>query len=255
MTATLWHIVISHYSEKARWALDYKGIEAERHAPPPGMHMAVALWRTRGRSVTFPVLELDGERFGDSTEIIAALERRFPDPPLYLSDPDERRRALELEDFFDEEVAPYLRRLTFYELRRDPERFAAAGAVAAPELFARLGRAAGAYGRVLTGLRYGANSDQRAAHARQKVAAGVDRLEAELGDREYLVGDCFTVADLTAAALLYPLVLPLEGPQLPGGFPAPLEAFRDTFRGRPAWGWVEEMYRRHRAGVPAPVAV
>ena len=33
---TLWHIEISHFNEKARWALDHKGVEYERRAPTPG---------------------------------------------------------------------------------------------------------------------------------------------------------------------------------------------------------------------------
>ena len=122
----LWHIEISHYNEKARWALAYKGVEHERRAPIPGAHMIVALWLTRGRHKTVPVLQLDGEAIGDSTAIIAALERRFPDPPLYPEDPAERRRALELEDFFDEEFAPHSRLFVFHEATRDPatiERF------------------------------------------------------------------------------------------------------------------------------------
>ena len=90
----LWHIPVSHYNEKARWALDYKGVEHERKAPPPPSHMAVSMWLTRGSSTTFPVLQLDGEAYRDSTQIIAALERRNPDPPLYPEDPAERRRAL-----------------------------------------------------------------------------------------------------------------------------------------------------------------
>jgi hypothetical protein len=32
----LWHIPISHYNEKARWALAYKGVEHERRTPLPG---------------------------------------------------------------------------------------------------------------------------------------------------------------------------------------------------------------------------
>ena len=32
---TLYHIEISHYNEKARWALDYKGVPHVRKAPPP----------------------------------------------------------------------------------------------------------------------------------------------------------------------------------------------------------------------------
>ena len=95
----LWHIEISHFNEKARWALAHKGVEHRRRAPTPGGHMIVALWLTRGRNKTFPLLQLDGQAIGDSTAIIAALERRFPDPPLYPEDPAERRRALELEEF------------------------------------------------------------------------------------------------------------------------------------------------------------
>ena len=56
----LWHIPVSHYSEKVRWALTHKGVEHERSAPLPGPHMAVALWLTRGGDKTFPVLHLDG---------------------------------------------------------------------------------------------------------------------------------------------------------------------------------------------------
>lgn len=37
--------------------------------------------------------------------------------------------------------------------------------------------------------------------------------QAELGDREYLVGGRFSVADLTAASLLYLLVLPEQAPK------------------------------------------
>src|SRR5438067_5844023 len=69
----LWHIAISHYSEKARWALDWKGVDAVRRAPQPGLHMAIALGLTRGGCKTFPVLGLDGRAIGDSTAIIEAL--------------------------------------------------------------------------------------------------------------------------------------------------------------------------------------
>jgi glutathione S-transferase len=85
----LYHIEISHYSEKARWALDYKGIAHVRRAPPPLLHMAWALWLTR--RPTFPVLRLDGVRVGDSTRIIETLEREHPEPPLYPPDAGERR--------------------------------------------------------------------------------------------------------------------------------------------------------------------
>jgi glutathione S-transferase len=243
---TLWHIPISHYSEKVRWALDYKSVEHERRTAPPGLHIAVALWLTSGRAFTFPILKLDGRRIADSTAIIAALEHRFPEPPLYPADPEEFRRALELEEFFDEELGPYARRLPFHEARQDPELVDQITAQVTPQLHARLGRALVPYARAFTAVRYGTASSRAADTARHKIIAAVDRLEAELGQRDYLVGDRFTVADLTAAALLCPIVRPPEGPLAMDRMPEPFEHFRDSLRPRRGYTWVQQMFERHR---------
>ncbi len=255
-TPTLWQIQISHYSEKARWAIDYKGVDHVRRAPLPGMHIPIALWLTGGAHPTFPVLELDGRRIGDSTAVIAALEERYPEPPLYPEDPAERARALALEDFFDEEVGPQMRHLAFYELINEPEMVAEVAAEMAPAALAKSKAVAGAYARVYTSVRFGANKREGAELAKAKIAAAIDRLDAELeaNGGEYLVGDRFSVADLTAASILYPLVRPPEGPQ-PVDAPSPpaFERFREGFADRPGFIWMEEMFRRHRA--PAkPVA-
>ncbi len=243
---TLWHIAVSHFSEKARWALEYKSVSHVRRTPPPGLHIPIAYVLSRGSSFTLPILELDGERFADSTDIIAALERRFPEPALYPQDPDERRRALELEDWFDEELAPYVRRLGFYELRRDPELLADVAGRAAPELAAKFGPTLVPYTRTFVGSRYRASDAPGAEHARAKILAALDRLEAELDDREHLVGERFTVADLAAAALFYPLVLPADGPQFIERMPAPYEDFRASVSERPGYRWVQDTYARHR---------
>lgn len=259
---TLWHIDVSHYSEKARWALAYKQVEHRRRAVPiPGAHIPAAIWMTRGAQKTFPVLELDGRRIGDSTAIVAALEERYPEPPLYPTDPEERRRALELEDFFDEELGPHVRLLGFHELGNDRERLEALIEQTSPAPVARMSGAAARYARAYSGLRYGVRSAEAAEQARVKILVALDRLEAELGDGEYLVGDAFTVADLTAASLFYPLVLPEGGP-LPSDQPSAegLERFRAPLKERRGFEWVREMFRRHRkppqrrTGAPAPPA-
>jgi glutathione S-transferase len=243
----LWHIAISHYSEKARWALDYKGVDHERRTPVPGLHPPQVLWLTRGRSYTLPVLELDGRRYGDSTVIIAALEERFPEPPLYPDDPGQLRGALDLEEFFDVEVAPYARRAAFHEARRDRHRWSEIVQQTAPASpMLRFRRLSALYGRAFTAVRYGAGAERRAAAAKEKVVRGFDRLERELGDRDYLVGDRFSVADLTAAALLYPVVLPPEGPFKMEPLPEGWRRFRETLAARPGFEWVEEMFARHR---------
>jgi glutathione S-transferase len=190
---------------------------------------------------------MDGRRIGDSTAIIAALEERFPDAPLYPSDPGQRERALELEDFFDEEVGPHTRRLAFHELSRDPERLAPLLERTTPAPLNRMRRISMAYAKTLTALRFAAGSAQAADRSRAKIIAGLNRLEQELGDGEYLVGDSFSVADLAAASLFYPIVLPEEGPVPPDEPPARgLQRFRERLEGRRGFKWVAEMFRRHR---------
>lgn len=256
---TLWHIDVSHYSEKVRWALAHKGIEHRRRAPVPGAHAVVALWLTRGSAATFPVLSLDGRNVADSTAIIAALERRYPEPALYPADPEQRRRALELEDYFDEQLGPHIRRYAWNQLGADPARMRKLTELSAPPPMRRFGAATALYARAWTSLRFGAASAEGAERARANVLTALDRLDAELaaGDGEYLAGDSFSVADLTAASLFYPLVGPAEGPlppdqEMPDGF----EALREETRGRPGFAWVEETFRRHRkpatAGLTPP---
>jgi glutathione S-transferase len=245
----LWQLTISHYSEKARWALDYKEVGHVRRSPLPGMHIAVALWLTGGDSPTFPLLELDGRTIADSTAVLAALEQAFPEPALYPADPARRARALELEEFFDEELGPHLRLLPFYELMQEPETFAQIASEAVPGPLGKAKGLIGAYARAYTSVRWNANSEAAAITARAKVVAALDRLEAELEENggDYLAGESFSVADLTAASLFFPLVSPAEGP-LGGDSPtaAGFERFRDELRGRSGYLWVEEMFRRHR---------
>lgn len=246
----LWHILISHYSEKVRWALDHKRIPHRRRAVAPPAHMAVAYILTGGRGYTLPVMRIGGETYGDSTAIIAALEHLHPEAPLYPSDPALRRRALALETFFDEELGPYARLLGFHELRADEDAMArVAGAMLPGELgrSERLAAVAGRVGRSYAAIRYRADSEVEAGVARRRIVAALDRLEAELdgGAGDFLVGDRFTVADLTAASLFYPLVRPPEAFALPEP-PPRYERFIASVQGRRGFAWVSETFARHR---------
>jgi glutathione S-transferase len=77
----LWHIPLSHYNEKVRWALDYKGIAHRRRVLGPDY--LIRVWRATGQG-KLPVLWLDSRAIADSTRIIAALEERYPEPLLYI---------------------------------------------------------------------------------------------------------------------------------------------------------------------------
>src|SRR3954469_16410423 len=94
----LWQLQISHYNEKVRWALDYKRIPHRRRSMLPGVHRLIT--KRLAGIVTSPVMTIDGEGIGASSAILQAIEERWPQPPLIPSDPAQRRRALELEDYF-----------------------------------------------------------------------------------------------------------------------------------------------------------
>ena len=49
-----------------------------------------------------PVIEIDGERTDDSTQILLALDEHFPEPPLLARDPSVAARQRRLEDWADE---------------------------------------------------------------------------------------------------------------------------------------------------------
>lgn len=239
----LWQLRFSHYNEKARWALDYKGIAHERRSLAPGMHRFKAK-RLGGR--TTPILVLDDRTIGDSAEIIAELERRHPDPALYPADSGDRQRALELAAHFDRELGPQLRGALFDSLIPDRKLLlrtttqglgpGSRAAMTATYPFSR-----SVIRRQLVDSVGGREESRRG------TLAALDRLETELDGGDYLAGGSFSVADLTAAALFAPLVAPPEfAYEMPERWPPDWEAFREPLAGRRGWRWVEQMYRHHR---------
>jgi glutathione S-transferase len=242
----LWQLQISHYNEKVRWALDYKRIPHVRRSLVPGLHR-LKTWQLT-RTFTTPVLTVNGSSIPDSTRILAALEARWPDPPLYPGDPAERRHALELEEFFDEQLGADIRRALYHVLLEHP------GLVLPLFENGQTPAARGMLRAVFPVLEVGMRKSmtiypEQAAASQDKSIAALDRLEAELGGSDYLVGDSFSVADLTAASLLYPLVLPPEYPYptlAREDLPAEARELLDSLADRPGVLWVAEMYRRHR---------
>jgi glutathione S-transferase len=247
----LWHIPLSHYSEKVRWALDYKGIAHRRRALGPDY--LIRVWRATGQG-KLPVLWLDGQAIADSTRIIAALEEHYPEPPLYPRDAAMRQRALTLEDNLDETLGPALRAAIMTPLfRHDPE-------IALRVLTTGMGGKAYRTLRPLLlifPLFYRFRHrirESNLAQDRSIVEAALDRIEHERRKRAYLFGEAFTVADLTAAALLSVLLQPLEI-QYPiqVSLPLYLDDYRATIMRHPAAQWAAGIYRVHR-GHSAEVA-
>ena len=243
-TPELWQFTSSHFNEKARWALDFKRIAHIRHSLIPGFHIPTVK-RMTGKT-TVPVLKLNGAAISDSSRIIEALERAYPEPSLYPADPDERARALELQHYFDEELGPYIRRWIFHVILPYPE-FVRSAFVSHASPAAQLAHRAMAplFGAI---MRRQMNINPASAEAaRAKTLAAMDRLATELSPSGYLVGDRFTVADLAAAALLSPLVRPPEFPYKAAvPLPEPFLKIRESLSNHPAFKWTLHTYRQHR---------
>ena len=250
-TPLLWHIPLSHYSEKVRWALDYKGIAHRRRVLGPDY--LIRAWRATGQG-KLPVLWLDGRAIADSTRIIAALEEHYPEPPLYPLDTVTRQRALALEDDLDETLGPALRAAIVTPLfRHDPD---IALRVLTTGMGGRAYRTLRPLLRIFPSLyRFRHSiSENNLERDRSIVAAALDRIEHERQNRAYLVGEAFTVADLTAAALLGALLQPPEIQYpLRVELPPYLKDYRATLLRHPAAQWAVGIYRLHR-GYSAEIA-
>lgn len=180
---------------KVQMALRYKGLEFEtRNLRMPKEVKAV---NARGR---MPALDVDGEVTVDSSNILDMLDERFPEKPLLPTDPQQRLDALLWEDWADEV-------LYFYGvwLRWMPEE---SFVRMKKEVFARLpiplkwiipGYAKRLVARRLRGQGTG---DKPAEVVRAEFGQALDRIEAQLTTRPFLVGEALTRADLAVAALL-----------------------------------------------------
>jgi len=202
MAVTLHQFAFSHFNEKARWALAYKQVPNTRQTYLPGPHMP-ALRKLSGQTAT-PVLALGEAIIIGSAAIIERLEQDYPQPPLYPADPDQRRAALTLQTQFDEGLGPAVRTLVFSVLVNEGGylcRMFAGG----KNLPTRLGyRVTFPLARPLIAKGNGV-TPENLPRCRDLTAAALDEIAGQTSGTGYLIGDAFSVADLTAAALLAPL--------------------------------------------------
>jgi len=148
-------------SRKVRIALLEKGLEFER--------VNVDLSKREQKNPEYlkihpfgqiPALDDEGFVIYDSTVINEYLEDEYPYPPLMPGDSEGRARARLMEDFRDTHFNPYF--VQILQETRKPE---------------------------------GERDEQRIQNAKAEITKGLDRIESELQDREYLAGP-FSLADV-----------------------------------------------------------
>lgn len=204
MTIVLHRFPLSHFSEKARAALDFKGLEyrIEEHLPGPDQ---LAIYRLSGQR-KLPVIEHGSAVVADSTEIALYLERTFPDRRRLLpEDPEKRREVLALEAHLDATLGKYAPRAWLRHAPREEQYMDALGAALGPFGHAGLGALAAVV--PLAEARVGAVK-RRLDEAERTLRATLAELCARLETSAYLVGDEPSLADIAAVALVYPLKFP-----------------------------------------------
>lgn len=234
----------SHYNEKVRWALDFKKVPHRRTDYLPGPHIPQIRKLTGQTQV--PVMRIDGRVVAGSAAILGEIEELFPTPPLYPAGDGERRAALDLQAEFDDDLGPEVR-LVFFDATLDAGLYA-------PSMFAvnasGLRRAAylASFPLARIVMKRSMNvTPERAAVARTRVAAILDRLAGLAVPSGFLVGSAFSVADLTAVSLLGP-ILDLDHPDMkkPEPYPPRLRAVVDEWSAHPAVRWAHGIYRAYR---------
>jgi glutathione S-transferase len=244
-------IPISHYCEKARWALDRAGLSYREERHVQGIHRFVAGRAGGGRTV--PVLVTPEGTLGESQEILTWVDVRMPlEHRLFPQEPAARREVDQLCARFDQELGPKGRRLMYVHMF--PQRDLALGfnnnGVPAWEdrtlrhgwpLFERVIK------RVLD-ISPGVEIDDEAAVWRE-----LDYVAGLLADgRPYLCGERFTAADLTFAALSASVVLPpayaVTLPQ-PGVLAATMADLVERMREHPAGRYALALFASERGNV------
>jgi glutathione S-transferase len=165
---------VSPFVRKVRVVLAEKGVaysleQVSPFKPPPEFRAISPLGR-------IPVLrdtdEPEPNTLPDSSVICDYLEHKFPTPPLYPSDPMLRARALWYEEYGDSILAQTIGPGLFFE-------------------------------RIVKKMMRGQTDEALCEKTlAEKLPPLFDYLEKEIGNRQYLVGDVFSIADISISTSL-----------------------------------------------------
>ena len=242
---TLHHFVSSHFNEKARWALDYKSIAHLRESYLPGPH-AVAIKKLSGGPTTTPLLQHAEGYISGSAAIIDFLETHYPQPPLYPIDDLQRKQALLVQQQFDAVVGPATRTAIFDMFVKEGAYLCATFSAPKPWRKRVAYRAIYPLAKPLICKANGVNS-KNVQKCLQTIRVALDDVANATRTTGYMVGETFSVADLTVASLLMPLAN-IDHPDTRRLEPMPtsLVTFLEQWQAHPAIAWVREIYANHR---------
>jgi len=244
MSYQLYQFPISHYCEKVRFALAYKGLHYQTRNLVPGMHSRVT--SKLGEASSVPILVDGSTVIQDSAAIISYLDEQCPQQALTPRDADRRTEAVAWEQWLDRQVGKDVR-LYCYDTLLQHRPLVSGFFCSEGPWWGRVYLALG-YGRLAKMMRARMDlTPENAEAALVRIGDALDRLNGVYAERKYLVGDVFTRADLAAAALFAPLFMPKEyGLKWPAQVPEPLGGVMQQLS--PQLDWARRIYADHRGG-------
>lgn len=243
----LYVFAISHYCEKARWALDYLGIDYTIKYLAPGVHRKVA--KKLGLPVSsLPIMKAGNLVVQGSSDIISWAEtNKSPGAPL-LEPQTKNQECLEMEQRLDDLLGVHVRRYFYSE-----------ALVEYPSTVRPIfTRDLPLMQKWLTAITWGMISKlmikgmdlghEQGLESRQVVEEELNWLDQILADgRHYLIGDSLTRVDITAASLLAPLIRPQRHPTYTNlQLPPNVKADCDDWRNRGCLQWAQQLYQGSR---------
>jgi glutathione S-transferase len=194
----LYQFEISPFCDKIRRILHVKG------QPYQVREVSVSQSLRQVRRVNpigkLPLLDHDGHRVADSTEIALYLERKFPQPALFPTDPRERAQCHVLEDWADESLYFYEMALRF-TIPHNARRFVPELVANDPPWFQRIAEFAGPRFMRRTTRTQGVGRKPRDMLLRD-VERHAQSIDAWLDKGEWLVGGSLSIADIAVFAQL-----------------------------------------------------
>jgi glutathione S-transferase len=195
---------------------------------------------------TTPILVADKEVFTDSTDILKYLDSITLNNKLYPSNSELRQQVEELEELFDTQLGTATRRWGYSYIGNDYKIIQRGWCQGVPQIEKILLPFVFPYMQKILQKRFDLTTESsQEAYAEIKII--FEQVSELIADgRTYLVGDNFSAADLTFAALGAAIIQPPEHPIKPRSFddlPTKMVSEIKELRETPAGQFVLRLYR------------
>jgi glutathione S-transferase len=234
LTLTLYHHGSSACAAKVRFALEEKRLDWDgRYIDLMRGEQFASEYVALNPKAVVPTLVHDGAVITESTVICEYLDEVFPEPRLMPRDPIERARVRVWTKAVDEELHPACSALTYIVSHR--HRILRHGAQSFEQFLA----AGGTEGRaarerkwqwIQQGLEAPGAADQL-----QIYAGFIEKMDRALEERDWLVGETFTMADVALAPYLFRLAVLALGSVWGDGRLPRVESWFSRIRERPSF--------------------